>query len=229
MSNKIVFVLLFLVGSLSAMAQNDRDHIRRGNRLMRDTLYAKAQVEYQKAIEKDNTNAIAHYNLGNALMYQNKAADAIKEYDTATKFEKNKLRLAQIYHNMGVLMQAAKQYDKAVAFYQNSLRNDPTNNQTRYNYALSLYLAKQTPANQNNQDQQQEKNDKDDKKDQQKQEQQKQDKKNEQEQKEEPKPDMSKENAEQMLKAAMQDEKSTQKKMQRALQQPQKKHLQKQW
>lgn len=229
MSNKIVFVLLFLVGSLSAMAQNDRDHIRRGNRLMRDTLYAKAQVEYQKAIEKDNTNAIAHYNLGNALMYQNKAADAIKEYDTATKFEKNKLRLAQIYHNMGVLMQAAKQYDKAVAFYQNSLRNDPTNNQTRYNYALSLYLAKQTPANQNNQDQQQEKNDKDDKKDQQKQEQQKQDKKNEQEQKEEPKPDMSKENAEQMLKAAMQDEKSTQEKMQRALQQPQKKHLQKQW
>lgn len=229
MSNKIVFVLLFLVGSLSAMAQNDRDHIRRGNRLMRDTLYAKAQVEYQKAIEKDNTNAIAHYNLGNALMCQNKAADAIKEYDTATKFEKNKLRLAQIYHNMGVLMQAAKQYDKAVAFYQNSLRNDPTNNQTRYNYALSLYLAKQTPANQNNQDQQQEKNDKDDKKDQQKQEQQKQDKKNEQEQKEEPKPDMSKENAEQMLKAAMQDEKSTQEKMQRALQQPQKKHLQKQW
>jgi len=229
MSNKIVFVLLFLVGSLSAMAQNDRDHIRRGNRLMRDTLYAKAQVEYQKAIEKDNTNAIAHYNLGNALMYQNKAADAIKEYDTATKFEKNKLRLAQIYHNMGVLMQAAKQYDKAVAFYQNSLRNDPTNNQTRYNYALSLYLAKQTPANQNNQDQQQEKNDKDDKKDQQKQEQQKQDKKNEQKQKEEPKPDMSKENAEQMLKAAMQDEKSTQEKMQRALQQPQKKHLQKQW
>lgn len=229
MSNKIVFVLLFLVGSLSAMAQNDRDHIRRGNRLMRDTLYAKAQVEYQKAIEKDNTNAIAHYNLGNALMYQNKAADAIKEYDTATKFEKNKLRLAQIYHNMGVLMQAAKQYDKAIAFYQNSLRNDPTNNQTRYNYALSLYLAKQTPANQNNQDQQQEKNDKDDKKDQQKQEQQKQDKKNEQEQKEESKPDMSKENAEQMLKAAMQDEKSTQEKMQRALQQPQKKHLQKQW
>ena len=40
---------------------------------------------------------------------------------------------------------------------------------------------------------------------------------------------MSKENAEQMLKAAMQDEKSTQEKMQRALQQPQRKHLQKQW
>ena len=34
---------------------------------MRDTLYAKAQVEYQKAIEADNTNAIAHYNMGNTI------------------------------------------------------------------------------------------------------------------------------------------------------------------
>ena len=215
MSNRVVTIILFLIASLSIAAQSDRDHIRRGNRLMRDTLFAKAQVEYQKAIEKDNTNAIAHYNLANALMYQNKAEDAWKEYDTASKFEKNRIRLAKIYHNMGVLMQSAKQYDKAVACYQNSLRNDPTNNQTRYNYALSLYMAKRTPANPNNQDQQQDKNGKD--------------KKNEQKQNEEAKPDMSKENAEQMLKAAMQDEKSTQEKMQRALQQPQRKHLQKQW
>ena len=221
MSNKVVFIILLLIASLSAAAQTDRDHIRRGNRLMRDTLYAKAQVEYQKAIEKDNTNAIANYNLANALMYQNKAKEAWKEFDTASKFERNPVRLARIYHNMGVMMQSAKQYDKAVACYQNSLRNDPTNNQTRYNYALALYMNKHTPSNP----------DKDEKKEQQKQqqEQQKQDKKNEQKQQEEAKPDMSKENAEQMLKAAMQDEKSTQEKMQRALQQPLKKHLQKQW
>lgn len=230
MSNKFVLILLLLVSCLSAMAQTDRDHIRKGNRLMRDTLYAKAQVEYQKAIEKDNTNAIAHYNLANALLYQNKAKDAWKEYDTASKFEKNPVRLAKIYHNMGVMMQSAKQYDKAVACYQNSLRNDPTNNQTRYNYALALYMYKHTPANPDNQNQQQDQNGKDDKQDEKKQqEKQKQNKQNEKKQQEEPKPDMSKENAEQMLKAAMQDEKSTQEKMQRALQQPQRKHLQKQW
>ena len=229
MSNKVITVILFFTVSLCAFAQNDRDHIRRGNRLMRDTLFAKAQVEYQKAIEKDNTSAIAHYNLGNALMYQNKPTDAMKEYDTATKFEKNKIRLAKIYHNMGVLMQSAKQYDKAVACYQNSLRNDPTNNQTRYNYALSLFMAKRNPSDSDNQDQNKDQNGEDEKKEQEKQQQEKQDKKNEQKQKEESKPEMSKENAEQMLKAAMQDEKSTQEKMQRALQQPQKKHLQKQW
>lgn len=230
MSNRVVILFLFFFASLCAIAQNDRDHVRRGNRLMRDTLFSKAQVEYQKAIEKDNTNAIAHYNLGNALLYQNKAEDAMKEYDTATKFERNKIRLSKIYHNMGVMLQASKQYDKALACYQNSLRNDPTNDQTRYNYALCLYLAKKNPSQPDNQNQQQDQNKKDEKKEQDKQEKEKQNnQKNQKQEEPKPEPDMSKENAEQMLKAAMQDEKSTQEKMQRALQQPQRKHLQKQW
>ena len=162
-------------------------------------------------------------------MSQNKIEDAIKEYDAASKFERNKIRLSKIYHNMGVLFQMARRYDLAVASYQQSLRNDPTNNETRYNYALSLYLAKKFPSPQSDPNQQQDKNSKDEKKEQDKQEKEKQNKENKQNQQEEPKPDMSKENAEQMLKAAMQDEKSTQEKLQRALQQPQRKRLQKQW
>ena len=229
MPNRIIIFMLFFIAGLSVFAQNDRDHVRRGNRLMRDTLYAKAQVEYQKAIEKDNTNAIAHYNLGNALMYQNNAEDAMKEFETATKFERNKIRLSKIYHNMGVLLQTAKRYDLALGCYQNSLRNNPTCNETRYNYALCLYLAKKNPAPPENQNNQQNQDDKDDNKEQNKQEKENQNKENKQNQQEEQKPDMSKENAEQMLKAAMQDEKSTQEKMQRALQQPQRKRLQKQW
>ena len=229
MSNRILSIIICLVSCLCIAAQSDRDHIRRGNRMMRDTLYTKAQVEYQKAREIDNTNAIAHYNLGNAFMSQNKIEDAIKEYDAASKFERNKIRLSKIYHNMGVLFQMARRYDLAVASYQQSLRNDPTNNETRYNYALSLYLAKKFPSPQSDPNQQQDKNSKDEKKEQDKQEKEKQNKENKQNQQEEPKPDMSKENAEQMLKAAMQDEKSTQEKLQRALQQPQRKRLQKQW
>ena len=215
--------LLFV--SLAAMSQTDRDFIRRGNRFMRDSVYDKAQVEYQKAIEKDNTNPISHYNLGNALLYQNKAEDAMKEYETAARLEKDKGRLAQIYHNMGVMLQSAKQFGPAVDCYRKSLRNDPTNNETRYNYALSLYQLKQNQNNQDNQDQQ-----KDDKGQDEKQEkQQQQDKKDEQQQ-QQPQPEqMSRENAEQMLNAAMQDEKATQEKIQKAQQKRQQKQLQKQW
>ena len=218
-----------LLFSLAAMSQTDRDYIRRGNRLMRDSIYDKAQVEYQKAIERDNTNPISHYNLGNALLYQNKAEDAMKEYETAARLEKDKGRLAQIYHNMGVVLQAAKQFDKAVVCYRNSLRNDPTNNETRYNYALSLFQLKKNQNNQDNQDQQKDDQGKDEKQEQQQQQQQQeQDKKDEQQQQPQPE-QMSRENAEQMLNAAMQDEKATQEKIQRSQQQHQQKRLQKQW
>ena len=211
------------------MAQTDRDYIRRGNRLMRDSVYDKAQVEYQKAIEQDNTNPISHFNLGNALLYQNKAEDAMKEYETAARLEKDKTRLAQIYHNMGVVLQSAKQFDKAVACYQNSLRNDPSNNETRYNYALSLFQLKKNQSNQDQQNQQDQQKEEKKEQEQQQQQQQQQEKKEEQQQ-QQPQPEqMSRENAEQMLNAAMQDEKATQEKIQRAQQQRQKKRLQKQW
>ena len=224
-----VSAVCLLLFSLAAFSQTDRDYIRRGNRLMRDSVYDKAQVEYQKAIEKDNTNPISHYNLGNALLYQNKAEDAMKEYETAARLEKDKTRLAQIYHNMGVILQSAKQFDKAVACYRNSLRNDPTNDETRYNYALSLFQLKKNQGGQDNQDQQKDDKGQDEKKEkQQEQQKQEQDKKDEQQ----PQPQqnqMSRENAEQMLNAAMQDEKATQEKIQKAQQKRQPKQLQKQW
>lgn len=224
-----VATIVMLLLCISAAAQTDRDYIRRGNRLMRDSIFDKAQVQYQKAIEQDNTNPIAHFNLGNALLYQSKAEDAMKEYETAARLEKDKVRLGKIYHNMGVVLQAAKQFDKAVACYRNSLRNDPTSNETRYNYALSLYQLKKNPPSQDQQDQQKDEQGKDEKQEQDKQQQQQQEKQEQQQQQQQQQDQMSRENAEQMLNAAMQDEKATQEKIQRAQQQRQQKQLQKQW
>ena len=204
MRNIITIIVCLTALSLSSFAQNSRDYIRKGNRLMRDSAYAKAQVQYQKAVEADNADSRAHYNLGNAMSLQSKAEDAMKEYQTAVKLEKNKNRLAQMYHNMGVIMQSAKQPDKALEFYKQSLRNNPHSEQTRYNYALCLHQLKK--GGQDNQDQQQDENGQDEKKKQEQQQQKdKQDKKNDKkdQQKQQPDPQqMSKENAEQMLKAA---------------------------
>ncbi|MBQ7461696.1 MAG: VWA domain-containing protein [Bacteroidaceae bacterium] len=232
-----------LLLSLAAMSQTDRDHIRRGNRYMRDSTYDKAQVEYKKALEKDDTNPVTHYNMGNAIFQQAKPLKAAQgqdakadstlkelmtEYETAARLEKDKGRLAQIYHNMGVVFQTTKQFDLAVACYRNSLRNDPTNNETRYNYALSLYQLKKNQNNQDNQDQQKDEQGKNEKEEKQQQQQQ-EEKKDEQQQQQQQPEQMSRENAEQMLNAAMQDEKATQEKIQKAQQQRQQKHLKKQW
>ena len=79
------------------------------------------------------------------------------------------------------------------------------------------------------------KNDKDkkdqqkDKQDQQKQDQDKKDQQQKQQQLQQQKQQMSRENAEQMLNAAMQEEKQTQERMKKAMQQSQKRRLEKNW
>ena len=217
-------------------AQNDRDYVRRGNRLLRDSVNRqknsdKAIVQYKKAVEYNPSCAIAHYNMGNALLLDGKVQDAMKEYEQAARLEKDSKRLSDVYHNMGVILQSAKQFDKAIECYKQSLRNDPDNDETRYNYVLcQRQLKNQQNDNNQNQDKNKDK-DKDQQQQQQQQQQDKQDKekKKEQQQQQQQEQEMSRENAEQMLQAAMQREKDTQEKVRRQQRQSSRRQLLKQW
>lgn len=234
----ILFFISFCYIGISN-AQTIRDYVRRGNRLMQDTVGGndfseKAIIQYKRALEIDSTYSTARYNLGNALLRQGNPEGAMKEFLAASKYEKDKQNLSDIYHNMGVLLQASKKYAEAVEFYRESLRNDPSNHQTRYNYVLAKWQLKNQQNNQDDsgedqQDQQKQDNQKDkQQQDQHQQENQKQEKKQENA-KPEPQPEMSKENAERLLNAAMRNEKETQEKIQRQQQEAPRKRLQKQW
>lgn len=238
---KRILIFLFVIGAFIApvYAQNMRDYVRRGNRLMLDTLggsdYSeKAIVQYKKALDMDSTFSISRYNLGNALIRQSKPQEAMTEYLAAAKYETDKNRLSDIYHNMGVLLQSSKKYAEAVECYKESLRNNPSNDETRYNYVLAKWhLKNQQNENQDNKGQQQDQQDKEKKEQQQKQEKEqekeKQQQQQSQQQEEQAKPDMSKENAERLLQAAMRNEKETQEKIQRQQQDVPRRRLQKQW
>lgn len=211
---------------LSTHAQTaDRQYIREGNKQFRLGQYDKAEVSYRKAVEKNPKNPQAAYNLGNALMAQKKDSAAVQQFEQSTRIETNPLRKAAAYHNMGVICQTHKMYDEAIEAYKNALRNNPNDDETRYNLVLCKHMKKKQDEKQKqNQDDQNKKDDqkKDDKKDQ------KQDKK-EDKQQEQQKPQMSKDNAEQLLNAAIQNEKMTQDKMKKAQQQPQRRAVQKNW
>ena len=192
--------------------------------------FAEAEVDYRKAIEKNGKNAQAAYNLGNALLAQKKDSAAIEQFQTAAKLETNKHRRSYAYHNIGVICQGHQMYSEAIEAYKESLRNNPNDDETRYNLELCKRQQKQQQQNQQNQQQKQNKDNKDNKdknKDQDKQDQQKQQDK-EQQQKQD-KPQMSKENAEQLLNAAMQEEKNTQQRIKKAQHQKQTRKLQKNW
>ena len=205
------------------MAQTDRQHIRYGNRQFRQQKYDKAEVEYRKAVDNNKKNPQALYNLGCALMMQQKDSAAVEQFEAAGKLETNKLRKAKVYHNMGVICQNHKMFSEAIEAYKESLRNNPKDDQTRYNLALcKRQMKNQNNQNQDNQNQDKDKNGQDNKKDQNQQDQNKnQDKKD---QKQKPQEQMSKDNAEQLLQAAMQDEKQTQQKMKQQQSQQQRRH-----
>ena len=141
--NKYILFALLLSLSAGAFAQNaERDYIRKGNRLFKDSVFVDAEVNYRKALEANPKSTISMYNLGNTLSQQQKFKDAMEQYVAATSIEKDKAKLGQIYHNMGVLFQSGKDYQKAVEAYKMSLRNNPKDDETRYNLALAQKLLK---------------------------------------------------------------------------------------
>ena len=240
LKSKYILFAVFLLATVGVSAQKaERDYIRKGNRLFNDSVFVDAEVNYRKALEANPKSTVSMYNLGNTLSQQQKFQDAMEQYVSASKIEKDKMKLAHIYHNMGVLFQAGKDYAKAVDAYKMSLRNNPADHETRYNLALAQKMLKDQQ-NQQNQDQNQDQNKDDQQKQDQKQDQnkdkqkdQKQDEKKDQQQppKSEKKQDnqMSKENAEQLLNSVMQDEKDVQDKVKKQQKVMQGGRLEKDW
>ena len=228
-----ILSMLLLAGTAHGLAQNktDRDYLRSGNKLYNDSLFIKAEVDYRKALELNPKSTDAMFNLANALLMQQKAQEAMEQYQSVSKIEKDKEKLAQIYHNMGVILQSSKQLPQCIEAYKESLRNNPKDDETRYNLALAQKLLKDQQQDQQNQDQQQQQQEqKEDKQDQNKdqQEQDQKDQQQNQQQQQQNKNEMSKENAQQLLNAVMQDEKNVQDKVKKQLQIKGKK-LEKDW
>lgn len=236
-----VLLLLLIVNSGLAFAQNDRTFIRQGNKLYRSQKWAQAETQYRKAISKNAKNTQALYNLGCALMMQQKDSMAMVQYQHAAQEETNVLRRFKSYHNMGVIMQNHREYAKAIECYKMALRCNPQDNETRYNLALCKKLLKNQPQknnkdnknnkNKNNKNKNKNQNNKDKNNEQDKNNKKNNDKdKNKQNQNGERNQDkMSKDNAEQLLNAAIQQEKATKQKMQKALSQPKSRSYEKNW
>ena len=223
-----IHITLFLacIAGTSFAQKTDRDHIRSGNKLYNDSLFIKAEVDYRKALEINPKSTDAMFNLANTLLMQQKANEAMEQFESVAKIEKDKSKLAEIYHNMGVILHVNKQYPQCIEAYKESLRNNPKDDETRYNLALAQKMLKDQQQQQQDQQQNQQQDQQEQQQNQQQQEQQQN--QQQQQQQEQNKNEMSKENAQQLLNAIMQDEKDVQEKLKKQIQ-IQGKKLDKDW
>lgn len=245
---KILLFCLLTASVAGAYAQrSDRSFVRKGNRMFEDSLFIKAEENYLKAVDMNPDLYEGYYNLGNAYTAQQKPNEAIEQYrkianalegrkkdlmdDPSTSkkdIDRCKEDLAKTYHNTGVVYHMCEQYDKAVDAYKQALRNNPQDDETRYNLILAQRMLQQQQQDQ--QQQQQNQQQEQDQQQQQEQQEQDQQQQEEQQQQQEEQQDMSQENAEQILEAAMQDEKDVQERVQEQLMKAQpKKPLDKDW
>ena len=164
----ILFVFVLLFSSEEILAQKDTIHLQRkarkllrqGNELYQKKQYTDASVAYQKSLGSNSNYNKATYNLGNAFYQNNNFKEAIPQYELTAKTAKDKFTKAAAFHNLGNAMLESKNYQGAVDGYKSALRNNPNDDETRYNLAVAQKLLKKEK-----QDKKDNKDDKKDKKD----------------------------------------------------------------
>lgn len=112
---------------------------------LEDDDFVNAEANYRKAIALDPSLETGKYNLGNAYYNKTKNGEAMNRYKQAATTAKTKEERHRAFHNLGNTFMNAKQYQEAVESYKSALRNDPTDDETRYNLALAKEMLEKNP------------------------------------------------------------------------------------
>lgn len=251
----LIFSILALLSASAVLAQGGnvkdvRRYVKRGNRLIHSGQRDKAYEQYLKAYQADSTDVLVNYNLATSMFpdeWKIMKPDTKRDSVMSQHFlraadehaEDNPQRRSMAYYNIGVQHQVRanqsgddqqkyQQLQQAIECYKQALRNNPHDDEARYNLVL---CQRQLPENNNNQQQdqngdQQQQQQKQDQQQQQQQQQQNQDQQDQQP----PQQEQNQDWIEQMLNAAEQREKQVRRRIDENQQsQPQRRGNVKNW
>ena len=140
----ILVLTLFAVNGLLAQDKEDKKAERLYKKYAAQAIeennegdFAQAEALYRKALNKNPEGDKAAYNFGNLYFENQKNKTSAQRYIESAKASENKDVKHKNFHNLGNLMMEEKQYPKAIEAYKNALRNNPNDEETRYNLALA--------------------------------------------------------------------------------------------
>jgi tetratricopeptide (TPR) repeat protein len=162
MKNLIIYSFLLL--SFAIFAQEKDMNLPKANDEFADKKYANAEAEYRISLSNNPKKAIASYNLGNSIYKQNQGSEALLSYEKTIKIATERPEKHKAFHNSGNIYMAEKNYSAAVEAYKNALRNNPNDEETRYNFALAKKMLKDNPPKKDDKKKDDKKDKKDDKK-----------------------------------------------------------------
>jgi Ca-activated chloride channel family protein len=150
------FALLFFFGIVTAQKEEvdkkqlkqlkeARAYLSMANEAMGEDKFVDAEVNFRKSIAMDPKEETGKYNLGNAYYNEAKNDEAMRRFGQASAISETKPEKHKAFHNLGNTFMNAKKYQEAVEAYKNALRNNPTDEETRYNLALAKDLLEKNP------------------------------------------------------------------------------------
>ena len=117
--------------------------IYNANELISEDNYIEAEMEYRKAISEAPSKAVGAYNLAHSYFRKGSFDEALFRSQEAAKNAVTKNEKHRAFHNIGNILMQNKQCKEAVEAFKNALRNNPNDEETRYNYALAKECANQ--------------------------------------------------------------------------------------
>jgi len=119
------------------------DYVHEANQLINEDNFVSAEMEYRKAISEQPASVAGVYNLGNSYYRKGNFEEALYRQQQAAKNAVNKEEKHKAFHNIGNILMQNKQCKEAVEAFKNALRNDPTDDETRYNLVIAKECAEQ--------------------------------------------------------------------------------------
>ncbi|MFG6685146.1 tetratricopeptide repeat protein [Mariniflexile sp. HNIBRBA6329] len=154
----IILILITLTATFSFSQEKDKEallaakkannYVYEANNLINEKDFVSAEKEYRKAISEQATSVAGIYNLGSSYIKKGNLEEALYRLDQAAKIATSKEEKHKAYHNIGNVLMENKKCQEAVEAYKNALRNDPTDEETRYNLGLAKICAEQQKDNQ---------------------------------------------------------------------------------
>lgn len=135
-------LLMFIsMGSIMSQQNEYESLIKKGNNSFEDNT-ALSEQNYRKAISYSPEFVKGQYNFSNNL-YKNEYYDeALLNQLEASKYAKTRADKHLIFHNIGNILMKKKMCKEAVEAYKNALKNNPKDDESRYNLALAKDCAK---------------------------------------------------------------------------------------
>lgn len=174
---KRLFIFIGFV-LLAEFAQAQSVDMYLGNKAMETGDLDKAEMLYNKALEKQSNLFEGQYNLGNVAYKKGDYETAANQFQQAVSLAQTNEQRAKAYHNLGNSQLQSKKYEESIKSYKESLKLNPQDDETRYNLAYAQKMLKQQQQQNQDQNKDQDKQDQENK-DQEKQEQKDQDKNSE--------------------------------------------------